>query len=163
MAQSEFQAEIQRLSEALQANLADLASLLGGYAQPAPSPAGAAAGAKKFVKPSSLASLAAAQQAISRAVEVKERPFDAHSFFVATQEITYKGNTTPLGQTADYVIVSPSIDAQIEFDTSIQSSTPAVAAGTQFKNPARTMAINHKGVSTSASGQLTVWAWRWTS
>src|SRR5579875_2493515 len=55
---------------------------------------------------------------------VVERPFTDHDFFGASEQLNNIGATTDLGRTVDFVMVSPTIDAQIEFDRDIKATTP---------------------------------------
>src|SRR5579875_1625923 len=91
---------------------------------------------------------------------VVERPFTDHDFFVASEQLNNIGATTDLGRTVDFVMVSPTIDAQIEFDRDIKATTPVISGGTIFRWNLRVRTIHHKAVSTTLTGQLYVWvAW----
>jgi hypothetical protein len=91
---------------------------------------------------------------------VIERPFSGHDFFVAAEELNNTGAQTDLGRTVDFVMVSPTIDAQIDFDRDIKATTPVVTGGTIFRWNLRVRTIHHKAVSTTLTGQLYVWvAW----
>jgi len=91
---------------------------------------------------------------------VIERPFSGHNFFVAAEELNNTGARTDLGRVVDFVMVMPTIDAQIDFDNDIKASTPVVSGGTIFRWNLRVRTIYHKAVSTTLTGQLYVWvAW----
>src|SRR5579883_807261 len=77
-----------------------------------------------------------------------------------TEYLNNIGATTDLGRTVDFVMVSPTIDAQIEFDRDIKATTPVISGGTIFRWNLRVRTIHHKAVSTTLTGQLYVWvAW----
>ncbi len=97
------------------------------------------------------------------AIGVKERSFDGHRFAVATESLNNTGNSTDIGRVVDFVMVVPSIDAQIELDNAIESSTPVVSGGTVFRQPIRCRVINHKAVSTTLEGTISYWAYWFSS
>src|SRR5579875_64902 len=70
------------------------------------------------------------------------------------QQLNNIGATTDLGRTVDFVMVSPTIDAQIEFDRDIKATTPVISGGTIFRWNLRVRTIHHKAVSTTLTGQL---------
>src|SRR5579875_1712648 len=49
------------------------------------------------------------------------------------EQLNNIGATTDLGRTVDFVMVSPTIDAQIEFDRDIKATTPVISGGTIFR------------------------------
>ncbi len=101
------------------------------------------------------------QQVVPPLISVIERPFDGHRFFVAPQKITSTGDKIDLGREVDFVMVMPSIDAQIDFDTQITDQTPVVLGGTVYSHPQRTRVIYFKGTSSTLQGTLSVWAYWW--
>ena len=170
---SEIETQLQDLAKRLEADFAELFSLLGGYpapqaraaAQPlqvpglrVPAGIGAPVAVPPLIKPSASASIS---EALSSLFEqgVRLRPFTGHRYFIASEAVNQTANTTQIGRTVDEVLVSPTIDAQIEFDTEIANSTPTVYGGTVIRHPARTTYVQHRAISSTLSGQLLVWAY----
>lgn len=112
---------------------------------------------KTYVLPSTIKEM----QQLYPALEVIEKPFDGHHFFVATQKITSLGDRVDLGRDVDFVMVMPSIDAQIDFDTAINNQTPVVLGGTAYSHPEKTRTIYFKGTSTTLTGTLSIWEYWW--
>ena len=102
-----------------------------------------------------------ALQSLPPSLSVIEKPFTDHRFFVANQPITSTGDHVDIGRNADVVMVMPTIDAQIEFDRNVESSTPIVLGGTVFTHPQRTRIIYYKAVAQNVTGSLNVWAYWW--
>jgi len=96
-------------------------------------------------------------------VGIKDRPYDGHLFAVASEPLNAQGNTTDIGRPADFIMVLPSIDAQLEFDKSVDSATPVVSGGTLYKHPQRVRKINHKATSTTLVGTVSYWSYWWNS
>ncbi len=92
---------------------------------------------------------------------IKARTFDHHEFAVATQPLDIRGNQTSLARTVDEVMVIPSIDAQVDFDTAIGPTTPAISGGLSYRHPQRTKAINFKATSPVLTGTLSFWSYWW--
>jgi hypothetical protein len=173
MSASEAQAELAALLREFSARLEALASMLGA----APSAAPPSAQAPAFRVPAGVSALlsraglervpATTQEAFMSlaqvlAVGVKERPYDGHSYFIAAEPLNATGNDTDIGRTVDFLMILPSIDAQIDFDDQpIKQSTPTVSGGTILKHPVRSRVIHHKAVSTTLKGTLSVFAYWW--
>jgi hypothetical protein len=96
-------------------------------------------------------------------IGTKDRPYDGHLFAVAAEALTNKGNSTDIGRPADFVMVLPSIDAQLEFDKSVEASTPVVSGGTLYRHPQRVRKIFHKASSATLAGTVSFWAYWWNS
>jgi hypothetical protein len=94
-------------------------------------------------------------------VIVKTKPYDEHFFTVVPKPLNYTGDYFDLAKEYDLVIVSPSIDAQIEFDKPIESSTPVVAGGTALSAELKVKRIYFKAVSTTVEGTISIWAFRY--
>ncbi len=116
---------------------------------------------RTFVSPQSISTFQQLQELLPPVISVIEKPFDDHKFFVATQKITSTGDKVDLGREVDFVMVMPSIDAQIDFDKPITSETPVVLGGTAYSHPQKTRIIYFKGTSSTLQGTLSVWAYWW--
>jgi hypothetical protein len=90
-----------------------------------------------------------------------EKPWTGHKFVVAPQDITSDGATFSLGRTVDYVMVMPTVDAYIEFDTGVSDSTPPVPGGTLFAWNMQVSTISYKALSDTLKGKLYIWAAWW--
>jgi len=92
----------------------------------------------------------------------KELPWDQHLFTTAPQPVTIKGDKYDLGRVVDFVMVLPTIDAQIEFDQPVEPVTPVITGGTIFQWNLRVRTIYYKAVSETLQGQLYVFAAWWS-
>jgi hypothetical protein len=93
---------------------------------------------------------------------IKLARYRDHKFVVASEPITYEGNTHDLGQEYDVVILSPSIDTQIEIDRPVEPNTPVIFANT-FLNIDNMVVrrIYYKGVSPVLKGKMSIWAFKY--
>jgi len=93
---------------------------------------------------------------------IKFARYRDHKFVVASEPITYEGNAHDLGQEYDVVILSPSIDTQIEIDRPVESNTPVIFANT-FLNIDNMVVrrIYYKGVSPVLKGKMSIWAFKY--
>lgn len=91
---------------------------------------------------------------------VRIQGYAGHNFFVADEPLVAKGNVTELGRIVDFIMVSPSIDAQIEYDAEIKPTTPVTAGGTIERWAIRTATVHFKAVSPTLVGTMSIWvAW----
>jgi len=119
---------------------------------------GTAAGVSQVLEE---AAKAAEERPVVVARYFKELPWNGHIFDTAPTPITNKGDKYDFGRVVDYVMVVPTIDAQIEFDKSVNPTTPVISGGTTFPWNLRVKTVYYKGVSTTLTGQLYVFAAWW--
>ncbi len=114
-----------------------------------------------YVTPQTVSMVQQLQQIVPPVLSIIQKPFDGHKFFVSYKKITSTGNKIDLDREADFVMVMPSIDAQIDFDNEVSDQTPVVPGGTVFSHPHKTSKIYFKGTSKTSEGTLSVWAYWW--
>jgi hypothetical protein len=96
------------------------------------------------------------------AAGIKLARYTDHRFVVAPEPITYEGNVHDLGQNYDVVILSPSIDTQIEIDKPVEPNTPVVFANTFLTiDNMIVRRIHYKGVSPVLRGKMSIWAFKY--
>jgi hypothetical protein len=85
-----------------------------------------------------------------------------HRFIVAPEPITYEGNVHDLGQEYDVVILSPSIDTQIEIDKPVEPNTPVIFANAYLTIDNMVVRrIYYKGISPALIGKMSIWAFKY--
>jgi hypothetical protein len=93
---------------------------------------------------------------------IKLARYRDHKFVVASEPITYEGNVHDLGQEYDVVILSPSIDTQIEIDRPVEPYTPVIFANAYLTIDNMVIRrIYYKGISPVLKGKMSIWAFKY--
>jgi hypothetical protein len=85
-----------------------------------------------------------------------------HKFVVAKEPVTYEGNYHDLGDVYNKVLLSPTIDAQVEVDRKVEPDTPVIKAYTIL--PLDNMDVRtvyYKGVVPDITGKMFIWAFKY--
>jgi len=93
--------------------------------------------------------------------EVKSKPYTNHIFTVASEPITDRENIFDIGLEVACVIVSPSIDAKIEFDKPTSDTTPTIRADASLSAEYSVRRIFYRAANPGEQGVLNVWAFWW--
>jgi hypothetical protein len=144
--------------ETLRAHYTELISLIDAWLGVAPAPPEEK---RRLEIPKEIPKAIEKVVPVPPATIVKTKPYDEHFFTVVPKPLNYTGDYFDLGKEYDLVIVIPSIDAQIEFDKPIESSTPVVAGGTALNAELKVRRIYFKAVSTTVEGTISIWAFRY--
>lgn len=93
---------------------------------------------------------------------VKTRRYTTHYFKISPNPITYEGSFLDLGDVFDSAIIVPTIDAQIEIDKPVETTTPIIYGNTALNlDNTKIRTIYYKGVSKTLRGTLLVWAFKY--
>jgi hypothetical protein len=85
-----------------------------------------------------------------------------HKFVVAKEPVTYEGNYHDLGDVYNKVLLSPTVDAQVEVDRKVETDTPVIKAYTILTlDNMDVRTVYYKGVVPDINGKMFIWAFKY--